>query len=64
LAIELLNAAQAIDFRKPMKTSPFLQRFLKAFRKEVPFMENDQVMYIAIHKAIDFLKNVDIKIGE
>lgn len=62
LAIELLNAAQAIDFRKPMKTSPFLQNFLKQFRKQVPFMENDQVMYEAIHKAIAFLNKVELKI--
>ena len=63
LAIELLNAAQALDFRKPMKTSPFLQHFLNQFRKKVPFMENDQIMYEAIHKAISFLNNVEIKIN-
>lgn len=62
LAIELLNGAQAIEFRKPMKTSPFLQEFLDQFRKEVDFMEEDQVMYKAIHKAIDFLQKVEIKI--
>jgi histidine ammonia-lyase len=60
LAIELLNAAQAIEFRKPMKTSPFLQEFLIEFRKVVPFMENDLVMYESIHRAIDFLKTVEI----
>ena len=60
LAIELLNAAQAIEFRKPMKTSPFLQGFLDKFRKIIPFMENDLVMYESIHKSIDFLKSVEI----
>jgi histidine ammonia-lyase len=62
LAIELLNAAQAIEFRKPTKTSPFLQDFLDKFREVVPFMENDMVMYESIHKAIDFLKEVEIEL--
>lgn len=62
LAIELLNASQALEFRKPMKTSPFLQKFLDKFRKEVPFMKTDLVMYESIHKAIDFLKSIHINI--
>ena len=36
LAIELMNAAQGIDFRRPAKTSPVLERFLHEYRKEVP----------------------------
>lgn len=60
LAIELLNAAQAMDFRKPLKTSPYLEDFIAQFRKRVPFMGNDQIMYTAIHNAIDFLQKVEI----
>ncbi len=60
LAIELLNAAQAIDFRKDKKTSTFLNNFLKKFRKKVPFVENDDVMYDYIHKSVDFLQKVEI----
>ncbi len=60
LAIELLNAAQAMDFRKPLKTSPYLQEFMSKFRKKVAFMENDQIMYTAIHASIDFLQKVEI----
>jgi histidine ammonia-lyase len=60
LAIELLNAAQAIEFRKPLKTSPMLADFIEKFRKVVPFVENDIVMYDSIHKAINFLKEVEI----
>jgi histidine ammonia-lyase len=38
LAIELMNAAQGIEFRRPAKTSPILERYLAAYRKEVPFV--------------------------
>lgn len=36
LAIELMNAAQGIDFRRPLKTSLLLEHFLHTCRKEVP----------------------------
>ena len=57
LAIELFNAAQAIEFRKPARTSPFLERLVASFRKHVPFSEDDTLMYPYIHKAESFLKN-------
>ena len=61
LAIELLNAAQALDFRKPLNTSPYLADFVGRFRKIVPFLENDGIMYESMHKAIKFLKDVEIR---
>jgi histidine ammonia-lyase len=39
LAIELFNAAQAMDFRKPMQTSPMIEKILKAYRQQVDFIE-------------------------
>ncbi len=33
LAVELMNAAQALDFRRPAKTSPVLERIVAHFRK-------------------------------
>lgn len=61
LAIELMNAAQGIDFRRPLKTSPVLERFLHAYRKEVPFVKDDIVMYKEIHKTVAFLKRNQIE---
>jgi histidine ammonia-lyase len=55
LAIELFNASQAMFFREYEKTSAPLLKLLQAFRSEVPFVENDKVMYEEIHKAIGFL---------
>jgi histidine ammonia-lyase len=57
LAIELLNAAQAIEFRRPLKTSPPLENLLSAFRKLVPFIKEDEVFYPALHAARQFLRN-------
>jgi histidine ammonia-lyase len=59
LAIELMNAAQALDFRRPLRTSPRLERFLKEYRKEVPFIEDDIVMYKEIHKTVAFLNRTN-----
>lgn len=56
LAIELFNAAQAMDFRKPAKTSPELQNFLERYRTFVPFIENDQTMYDKMDASVAFLK--------
>jgi histidine ammonia-lyase len=60
LAIELYNAAQAMDFRRPTKTSDFLEDFYKKFRKVVNFLNEDEVMYEDISKSIQFLKDVKL----
>ena len=62
LAIELFNAAQALDFRRPKKSSPFIENFVAGFRKKVPFVSNDDVMYTHIHNAIEFLNTVELNI--
>ena len=57
LAIELFNAAQALDFRLPLKTSPKLLEIYDEYRKQVPFILNDELMYPYIEKSIQFLRN-------
>lgn len=59
LAIELFNAAQALDFRRPLKSSPVLEKLHAAFRKVVPFIDNDEVMYPHIASAVEFLQAND-----
>ena len=56
LAIELFNAAQALEFRRPLKSSPVIQQIFDAYRKVVPFIINDEVMYPYIQKSIDFIR--------
>ncbi len=57
LAIELFNAAQAIEFRRPLKTSPRLERLVERYRRHVPFLETDTVMYPLIEKSVEFIRN-------
>lgn len=64
LAIELLNASQALAFRAPLKSSSFLEMFLQAFREEVPFIKEDEVLHYAIKSSINFLQNLTIDSDE
>lgn len=59
-AIELMNAAQALDFRRPLKSSPIIEQVYEDYRKAVPFVEDDVVMEDYIKKTMEFLDNYDI----
>ena len=56
LAIELFNAAQALDFRRPLKSSPAIEAIHAAYRKAVPFISEDEVMYPHIETSVQFLR--------
>lgn len=56
LGIELLNGAQALDFRRPLKSSPAVERLVSGLRKHVPFVKDDIVMYPAIDSATTYLR--------
>lgn len=58
LAIELLNGTQAIEFRRPLKTSAVLEKIIKEYRKTVPAIENDRYLHNDIAKSIAFLKKI------
>ena len=55
LAIELFNAAQALEFRRPLKSSPVIEDFVAEYRKVVPFVKDDQVMYSLINISKEFI---------
>jgi histidine ammonia-lyase len=57
LAIELFNAAQALDFRGVDEASPVLAAWHKEYRRVVPFIENDCVMHPWIEASVEFLRN-------
>lgn len=56
LAIELMNAAQALEFRRPARSSEAIEQLVAAYRQVVPFIENDEVMYPYIAASIQFLR--------
>jgi histidine ammonia-lyase len=60
LAIELLSAVQAIEFRRPLKTSPVLEEIISAFRQKISFNEADRFLHDDIRNAIEFMKNYEL----
>lgn len=56
LAIELFNAAQALEFRHPAKSSPVIESTFESYRKSVPFIDNDTYMHPLIMKSVEFLR--------
>jgi len=57
LAIELLSAAQALDFRRPLKTSPVLEELYNSFRVAISFNKEDRVLHDDMMKAIEFVRS-------
>ena len=61
LAIEIFNAAQALEFRRPLKSSPFIENMVAEYRKVVNFVDIDQIMYKLIHKSVKFLQDMVVE---
>jgi histidine ammonia-lyase len=59
LAIELLNAVQALSYRKDVSSS-FIQSIVKEFRKDVSFLNQDRILSTDIENSISFLQNLDV----
>ena len=56
LAIELFNAAQALEFRRPLKSSWTIEKIFAKYRKVVPFIDDDTYMHPLIEKSIEFIR--------
>lgn len=64
LAIELMNASQAIAFRQPLKSSEFIEMFLKSYRTEVPLVKEDRILHYDIENSVAFLNSFVIELEE
>lgn len=64
LAIELFNATQALEFRRPLKSSDFIENFVKIYREEVPMVKEDRVLHYDLEKSIAFIESLAIEIEE
>lgn len=62
LAIELMNASQAIEFRRPLKSSEFIEQFIASYRTEVPFVKEDRILHYDIENSIAFLRSFEIEV--
>jgi histidine ammonia-lyase len=56
LAIEFMTAAQALEFRRPLLSSPQLEAIVKKYRENVPFLSKDRVLSEDLKKTVSFLK--------
>ncbi len=63
LGIEILNAAQGLEFRKPLNSSSIISDFITAYRNSVPFIQNDIEMHPLIEKSIQFVKQHSSKLS-
>jgi len=61
LAIELMNASQAIHFRSPLKSSDFIETFVKTYRQDVPLVTEDRILHYDIEKTVAFLNSFQIE---
>lgn len=61
LAIELMNASQAIEFRRPLQSSGLIESFLKAYRADVPVVQEDRILHYDIEKSVAFLRSFRIE---
>ena len=62
LAIELLTAVQAMEYRRPLHTSPVLEDIITSYRKEVSFNIEDRVLHDDLINSIAFIKKYDITV--
>jgi histidine ammonia-lyase len=60
LAIEFMTAMQALDFRNPLKSSPLIEKIKNDYRKIVPFLEKDRVLYDDIQVTVDFMREIKL----
>jgi histidine ammonia-lyase len=61
LAIELMNASQGIEYRRPLQSSDFIEMFLKSYRNEVPLINEDRILHYDIEKSVAFLNSFMIE---
>jgi histidine ammonia-lyase len=61
LAIELMNASQAIEYRRPLQSSAFIEMFLSSYREEVSFVKEDRILHYDIEKTVSFLNSFQIE---
>ncbi|WP_394369886.1 histidine ammonia-lyase [Empedobacter stercoris] len=61
LAIELMYACQGLEFRRPRKTSAFLEEVFAKVRSVCPKLEDDRLIGDDINTIIDLLQTEDFK---
>lgn len=59
LAIEFMVAMQALSFREPLKSSPFIETIVRDYRKTVPILRGDKILSDDIFETINYLQSIE-----
>ncbi|MEO8820934.1 MAG: histidine ammonia-lyase [Ginsengibacter sp.] len=59
LAIELLIAAQALEYRRPLHSSREIEKLVKALRTKITFNETDRFLHNDLVNAIEFMREYE-----
>ncbi|MDR2407372.1 MAG: histidine ammonia-lyase [Bacteroidales bacterium] len=59
LAIEFFNAAQALEFRRPLKSSPMIEQIIELYHQQIDFIHTDTVMYDKMQSCVDFIQLIE-----
>ena len=57
-----MNAAQGLEFRKPLKSSPFISELINEYRQTIPFVTDDVEMHPLMNKSIKFVQQYSNKL--
>ncbi len=57
IGAELFNASQALDFRRPLNSSPKIEEIFLKYRHIVPFITEDEVMFKHMQNSELFIRN-------
>lgn len=60
LAVELICAAQAMDFHKPLKSGKFLESIHQVIRNKIPFTKQDRIFAVDINNAIEIIQSGEL----
>ena len=58
LAIEFMTAMQALDFRRPLSSSAFIENVKSDYRKQVAHLSSDRILYDDIQVTVDFMREI------
>ncbi|MFN0176622.1 MAG: histidine ammonia-lyase [Saprospiraceae bacterium] len=61
LAIEFMIGMQALEYRRPLKSSPVIEKIRKEYRRVVPRLEDDRVLSVDLEATVVFLKHRDLR---
>jgi histidine ammonia-lyase len=64
LAIEMMNASQALSFRRPLQSSEFIEQFVKSYQEEVPLVSEDRILHYDIERSVVFLNSFMIELED